>query len=399
MRKNIFLRALYDFANSIVMIVFLFYFSQRLVVERWVSEMRYNGSLIMSSILFILIAPFISKKTDQGASKIRWLRVYTILAFLLFGAVGLLTRFMPQHTLVATILYAVSMTVYLICFLYYTPMLNDLATQWDHAKISWRGQWVSSFGFVLWLIIMIPVASWSLWFLGTGRTAPLLLAPMLFFVCALPMLLWYNAKDHPASPKEVAKQSIWKTLQHLISHKAVFLFLIAYFFYSDALLTFSSNYPLFLEKVHAIWDTQKSILTAVILLFASLSAFFTGWWADRVGLKKSLLWLLWAWCFVFPTFSFISWFRTLAVMSCIAGILYWPTWSVSRALFSKILPKHLTATWFSFFIICERFSTLVWPLLRWALVTWLWWWVLWYKVALVSMSILVFTWRVINKKV
>jgi MFS-type transporter involved in bile tolerance (Atg22 family) len=99
---------------------------------------------------------------------------------------------------------------------------------------------------------MIPIANGAIPALGAGRTAPLLLAPALFLICALPMLIWYNAAEQPSPPKEITKQSIRKTLQHLLSHKAIFLFLLAYFFYSDALLTFSSNYPLFLEKVHAI---------------------------------------------------------------------------------------------------------------------------------------------------
>jgi MFS family permease len=57
---------------------------------------------------------------------------------------------------------------------------------------------------------------------------------------------------------------------------------LAYFFYSDALLTFSDNYPLYLEKVHAIPDVQKSILTAIILLCASISAATTGKLADKI---------------------------------------------------------------------------------------------------------------------
>ena len=65
MKKNVFLRSLYGFADSIVMIVFLFYFSEWLVIDQHVTELRYNISLIGASVLFILLAPILGKKVDQ----------------------------------------------------------------------------------------------------------------------------------------------------------------------------------------------------------------------------------------------------------------------------------------------------------------------------------------------
>ena len=41
-RKNIFLWTLYDFANSIVTIVFFLYFSEWLVIDNGVSDFSYN---------------------------------------------------------------------------------------------------------------------------------------------------------------------------------------------------------------------------------------------------------------------------------------------------------------------------------------------------------------------
>ena len=56
MRKNIFLWALYDFANSIIMIVFLFYFSQWLVVDSGKPDWWYNATLIGPITWSIILA-------------------------------------------------------------------------------------------------------------------------------------------------------------------------------------------------------------------------------------------------------------------------------------------------------------------------------------------------------
>lgn len=79
------------------------------------------------------------------------------------------------------------------------------------------------------------------------------------------MLIRYNHKDKEPSP-QTASTPLWKSLKELFSYKVIVLFLIAYLFYSDALLTFSNNFPLYLEKVHHLVDTSKSLLTIIILV-------------------------------------------------------------------------------------------------------------------------------------
>lgn len=155
------------------------------------------------------------------------------------------------------------------------------------------------------LLVSIPLLKGALPFLGEGRASTLIPAAVLFLLLSLPMLIRYNAPSR-ALPEKVAEKGMRTSIKELFSHKAVALFLIGYFLYSDALLTFSNNFPLYLEKVHMVDDTTKSILTACILLCASLSAFFTGKLADRKGLKKSMLFILGVMCILFPIFAFIK---------------------------------------------------------------------------------------------
>lgn len=400
LKKNIALWSLYDFANSIVMIVFLFYFSQRIVVEQWLSEMRWNITLPIASVIFIVVAPRVGRSIDHGYAKIRSLRFWTVLATVLFLITSLLALYTPEFTTLTIVVYSLAMGAYLTCFVAYTPMLNDLATQDNHGQISGRGQWVNSFGQIIGLLIAIPIVQGLIPGLWSGRVATFLPATILFFLCALPMLVWY---DQPEQPREqhkhiVEQRNVWQLFKELISSKVVRLFLCGYFFFSDALLTFSSNFPLYLEKVHNIDDTHKSLLSACILLCASLGAFFSGKFADRKWLARSLWFLLIIRCVIFPVFVFIKWFTALVIMSCIAGVFYWPVWSVSRALFTKMLPQHLAGTGLTYFTMCERFSTFIWPLIRWGIVSSLGGTPLWYKYALIAMSVLVLIWAVLNRK-
>ncbi len=67
-RKNDFLWTLYDFANSIVTIVFFLYFSQWLVVDKGVSGFWYNMIFTVGSVLLLFTAPILEKfyKSDEN---------------------------------------------------------------------------------------------------------------------------------------------------------------------------------------------------------------------------------------------------------------------------------------------------------------------------------------------
>src|SRR3989344_2200339 len=112
-KRNLWLWSLYDFANSIVLMAFLFYFSQWLVIDQGKPAWWYNISLIVSSVLFIVTAPIISKKIDITRIKITGLRWWTALSFVGFIAVSLLVMLTDNMELVATVLYTVSNYAYI----------------------------------------------------------------------------------------------------------------------------------------------------------------------------------------------------------------------------------------------------------------------------------------------
>ena len=82
-KKNIFLWASYDFANSIITIVFFLYFSQWLVVEKGVSDLLFNMSFVVSSLFLVLTAPSFLVKI--GHPIFTFLCYYTYEIYVLHG--------------------------------------------------------------------------------------------------------------------------------------------------------------------------------------------------------------------------------------------------------------------------------------------------------------------------
>ena len=77
-------------------------------------------------------------------------------------------------------------------------------------------------------------------------------------------------------------------------------FFLAYFFFNDAIITASNNFPIYLEKVFGVNDQTKSFLLIGIIITSAIGAPLSGWIADKVGLKKLYLVCLRAGLSFFP---------------------------------------------------------------------------------------------------
>lgn len=362
-KKKLFLWSLYDFANSIVLIAFLFYFSQWLVIDHGKPAWWYNVSLIVSSVLFILVAPVLSKKIDLTQIKMVGLRFWTALTFLGYLSVALLAMLTTGTEFFATLLFTLATFAYLVCFLYFTPMLNDLSDNNNRSRISGIGQAANSIGQVLGVLVTLPFVNGLTLFGDPGRAQALFPATILFGIFALPMLLFYKENSTEPSTNESTSGGLnfVSLFKQVFGYKPLALLLLAYFLFSDAMLTFANNFPLYLEVVHNTSDTVKSLLTAGILILASVGAVVFGKIADRKGNLKVLKFILVGWVVLFLLMVFITSFKVLVPIFLVAGILYGPVWAVSRALVGEMAPPGLVASSYSYYVVAERFATFVGP--------------------------------------
>ncbi|MBI5644881.1 MFS transporter [Candidatus Kaiserbacteria bacterium] len=364
MNRRIFYWGLYDFANSIVLVAFLFYFSQWLVEEQGRPAWWYNVALVAASLLFILSTPMLSRTIDATGKKLRGLRIWTGIALLSLGSVAVIAALSNTLDVLATMLYAFSMYAYLMAFLYFTPMLSDLSTPENRARVSGIGQGMNSFGQAVGLILTLPFAIGTITLFGDpGRAQALLISVPLFGLFALPLLALYRETEH-AVILRTARDSVnpLSLVRIILAHRPLAFLFLAYFFFSDALLTFTNNFPLFLEKVFHSPDTIKAFLTIGILLLASIGAPVFGCIADRIGHRKTLVMILLGYMVLFPALAITSYFPLAILICLIAGFLFGPVWGISRAMVAQLAPPEFIASSFSYYIIAERFATFVGPL-------------------------------------
>ncbi len=368
-KKRISLWVLYDFANSIAIAVFAVYFSEWLVVDRGVSDIWYNLIFVGSTLLLLFTGPVLGAIADKRGVQMPYLRVATTLQFIALVVGSLLAVTLPGTrgiVFAAAIAFLLGNYFYQLTFTFYNALLPDLGPPERQGRISGMGEAGNLVGQVAGLLLSLPVIAGTIYFFGHhGREQTFLPSAILFFLLALPMLVFFKDRNKPRPVTTDVKKEyrgFFSSLHSMFRLPGVGRYLVAYFFFNDAMITVVNNLTIYIERVFHVPDKTKSLLFAGILLMAAVGAFVGGQIADRIGLKRSIIILLACWTVFFPAFGSISDFSTFVVLSVAIGFLGGATWSISRAVMSYLAPVGRVNEGFGYFTLAERFSTFVGPL-------------------------------------
>jgi UMF1 family MFS transporter len=367
-KKNIFLWTLYDFANSLVSIVFFLYFAQWIVIDRGLPDLWFNLTFTFSTILLILTAPFAGILLDKHLRRITGLRVTTVLTAILYAVCAWFA--ITNNNVGAIIFFTLGIYVYQLTFTFYTPLINDITSAEKKGRVSGYGIAANYLGQFTGLLIVLPLSNGSLNFFGASpRAETLLPAVIAFILFSLPMLLWFKEPFKEKQASEFAsstKELIYKTKQ-LFLFPGVGLFILAYFFFNDAILTASNNFPIFLEQVWGVSDTVKTYILLGIILTSAIGGLVSGFVADKFGHKRTMVFILSGWVFILPFIGFITNFTLFVIATTIMGFWFGSNWAVSRSVMAYLTPAGSNNLAFSYFNLIERTSSLVGPVV-WGLV-------------------------------
>lgn len=365
-KKNLFQWSLYDFANSIIYINFILYFAQWIVIDAGLSDFSYNAIFAITTVILLFTAPILAARTDLYGGGKFWLNIATIGTFCFYGLVAILASFNGNIWLIA-LFFLIGQYFYQLSFVFYNPMLDDIADEAHKSRVSGIGNFSSSMGFVVGILITLPFAD--------SRVTPLLISVPVFFVLALPMMIFFKeSKKHvenintPLIQNKI-KNSIKKMIVFFAASAATPM-LVAFFFFNDALLTISNNYSIYLERVFQVPDLSKSILLLAILVMSAIGSVIAGWLGDKIGALKTLKFILLGWIVALPALAIAPNFLTVAIITPIIGLLIGSVWTVTRSHLTTVLPKKDMRYGFSFYTIAERFATLVGPL-TWGGIIWI----------------------------
>ena len=362
-KQNVFLWVLYDFANSLVAIVFFLYFAQWIVVDRGLPDIYFNLTFTISAVLLLFTVPVTGFLLDKYFRRIMGLRYTTFATSLLYGICALSAVFNME--VIALIFFTLGLYAYLLTFTFYTPLINDISEPHKRGRVSGFGIAANYLGQFAGLVLVLPFSNGTLnLFNSSARAATLLPAVIAFTLLALPMLIWFKEpkKEKILFQFKSELEGLQSETKKLFLFPGIALFMLAYFLFNDAILTASNNFPIFLEQVWRVSDTIKTYILLGILVTSAIGGLVSGIVADRFGHKKTLIFIVSGWIFILPFIGFINNFTLFVIATTIMGFWFGSNWAVSRSVMSYLAPPNGHNLAFAYFGLVERASSFIGPL-------------------------------------
>lgn len=363
-KTNTFLWVQYDFANSLVQIVFFLYFAQWLVIDKGIADIYFNLAFTASAFLLLLTAPLVGSLLDSSLRRITGLRLSSLAVVIFYGLCAFFA--IEGQAAISLIFFGVGLYSYLLTFTFYTPLIRDIAEVSKRGFVSGLGIAGHYTGQFVGLLLALPfsLGIWSL-FGAEIRAETLLPSVIAFALFALPMLIWFKEttkEGKESGKKESAYKKVLNETKQLIVVPGILFFLLAYFFFNDAILTAANNFPIYLEQVWSVSDTVKTYILLGIIVTSAMGGLVSGLIADRVGHKRTLLFVVFGWILILPMMALAENLVLFVVVTTVVGFWFGAHWAVSRSVMAYLAPSGGHNLSFAYFSLVERASSFVGPI-------------------------------------
>lgn len=367
--KDVFNWSLFDFANStfatiVVAFVYAIYFKKVVALNQPVGDLYWSTAINISMILVAMLSPVLGAASDYYSSKKKYLFFFT---FLCIVSTALLYFVTEGMILWGVILFIFANIGFQAGLGFYDAFIKEISKYENYNKVSSFGYAIGYLGSLASLVAVLILQD-------TPRLTFIACAVM-FLVFSLPIFLFVKEKTN-VMPQEspnflsIGFKRIKDTISHINNFKNIRMFLFSYFLYIDGVNTiifFSANFA----QTTLNFEIKDLILFFIIVqVTALLGSFLFGWIADKVGTKKTILFILISWAVITISVFFAGDKTTFLIIGAFAGTFLGSSQALSRSFFGKLIPEEKKTEFFGFYSLFEKTSTILGPL-TFGLVSWL----------------------------
>jgi len=367
--------ALYDWANSAFSTTVMAGFVPILFKQYWntgvdpaLSSYRLGLTNSLASLAIALLAPMLGAVADAGGSRKRFL--------LLSAALGVVATtllcFIPQGAwMTAAFVYGIGILGFSASMIFYDALLVDVSTPATSDRVSALGFALGYLGGGLLFAVNVLMTLKPAWFgladAGQAARVSFLTVAVWWTVFTIPLARRVRERRLVAVQNHESGGTSRRglgdfvaTVRHLGSHRNVLMFLLGYWLYIDGVHTIvrmAVDYGITLG-----FQTSTLITALLITQFVGFpAAILFGRIGERFGARTGIfisigaysLICLWGW-----RLSAAWEFYGLAVS---IGLVQGGINSLSRSLYSRLIPANQSAQFFGYYNTIGRFSAVLGP--------------------------------------
>jgi len=355
---------LYDLANTIFVLgVTSRYFGVWVVEDQGGRDWHVSAAVNLAMIIVIIVAPWMGARSDHYGGRRPYLIVATIVTV---TATATLATFGVVASLAAFVVGQIGLNLGSIA---YDAMLPDVSTAGTRGRISGIGVAVGYVGSFL------AVGTGLLLLESHGYAVLFRTQAALFLLFALPAFLFI--KERPRNVLEGTPPALSQTLRRLVEawrrtghYEGVTRFLVARFFYTDAMNTVFIFVAIFARTEMGFSDRETDLLTIIGIVMALVGALIAGRLTDLIGPRKTLHGALYLWMIGIALAVAIGVTGATEfgwLIGAIGGAGLGATAATDRVYMTRISPPRHLGEFYGLYAVVGRFATLFGPLV-WALI-------------------------------
>ena len=356
---------LYDFGMAwfslvIITAYYILYFKEVVVGgDKGHGDFLWGVAVSSAMLLSVVLSPLLGAIADMRRCKKTFLVVFagtSIISTILLYFIG------PHQVFAAMLLIITGYAGYTVSMTFYNAFLPEIAGGGSIEKISGIGWGLGYLGGLTALVSMAFMVSSV-----AGGKSIVLLAGVMYAVFASPsfVLLKDAARTDGAAPMSTKDGllRILQTFQEIRRYRTVFVFLLGYFFVSDAISTvivFFSSYT-----VHTLHFSirENTMLLMIIQITAALGSVASGHIAKRIGALHTVILTIVVWIAALLGIIVFTSTSAFYMLSGTAGLVLGGTQATARSFVARESPVEKQGEFFGFMTFGTKVAAIFGPLL------------------------------------
>jgi UMF1 family MFS transporter len=398
--------ALYDFSNTIFsMNIATLFFAVWLVKDVGASNTMAAVASSISSLLVVVSIPLFGAISDARQVRKPWVVWLTLIAVLMTAVLGVVGQ--TVIPLVGEAVRDPSVTTYTLAGLpaviilgafiianwayqgampFYNAMMFELVPPNELGRLSGVGTALGYVGSIVGVLLVSPFFNGALPVVGelssgvtnflrtivpftshAGRVSTFVPTAVLFLLFSLPLFIF--CKDHNArgARKKVewreAFRGVAETLRDSKRYPGALRFLVASFLYQDAIGTIVQYMALYAVMAMGFEKGQEVTLFVVLTIPAAVGSYFIGRLVDRIGPKKSLVFVIACWVVLLVAMIVVPNRFSFWIVGAAIGLIFGGVATAERPLLMTLVPEVEAARFFSLMVLSSRAAAIAGPLI------------------------------------
>ena len=374
---------MYDWANSvhsltITSAIFPIYFplaavmmpSKSTTLNFWGFQLEntviYSYAISLGFLLLAFSIPLVSAISDYTGKKKIFMKMYCYL-----GAIScmILYFFKEGNYYLGTFAFIFSIVGWGGSIVFYNSYIPEIATEDKYDSLSARGFTMGYLGSVILLIQNLTMVLKPEWYGGIsgGEASRISFLTVGIWWIVFAQIPFYYLPETQKPQKQAGNwifngfKELRKVFGELQKSPITKKFLLAFFFYNMGAQTVIFLGALFGAKELNLPTDSLIITILLIQLVAIPGAYFFSILSKKIGNTKSLSYIVLIWIVVCIAGYYIYTRNEFYVLATGIGFVMGGIQSLSRSTYAKMLPEntHDTASYFSFYDVCDRLSTVI----------------------------------------